>query len=168
MKTKFKILFTSICIFLLIVSIQGCRKSCRQGKLLKMEAEDGYSKLSSAEIAGEGYIRGGRDNSDIIISNTAVYDSIFNSQRPCGNVDFNAKVVLACSRYVNPNDGISANSNVFINNSIPQIKFRGSYSLHGQCKGSGIQSGHVIFYATIPKTFSTYQMVFDIRDANPH
>lgn len=168
MKTRFKILFTSICISLFLVSLNGCRKSCRQGKLLKMEAEDGYSKLSSAEIAGDGYILGGRNISDIIISNTAVYDSIFYSKRPCGNVDFSTKIVLACTRYLNQNDGVSANSNVFINNSSPEIKFRGSYSLHGQCKGSGLHSGHIIFYATIPKTFSSYPMIFDIRDANPH
>ncbi len=165
---KFKILFTSICISLLIVSIEGCRKSCRSGKLLKMEAEDGYSKLSSAEIAGDGYLLGGRDISDDIITNTLVYDSIFNSKRPCGNVDFNSKIVLACTRYVNPNDGINANSNVFVNNSSPIIKFRGSFTLHGQCKGSGLHIGHIIFYAAIPKTFSSYQMIFDIRDANPH
>lgn len=162
-----KFLINSICIILLLVAISGCKKHCRYGKLPKMNGGDGFSELTSAIIYEKGYMMGGRKDLDIIITNTTNYDSLLYSKRPCGNVDFNDKIIAASCRHVNPNDGIKINSKVYINTVTPTIKFRADYSLHNQCNGSGIQSYEVTFLAILLKAFSSHQIIYDIRDVNP-
>lgn len=132
-----------------------------------MEGGEGYGKLTSAEIPGKGFQRTGWNHYDFIITNTTDYDSIFNSQQPCGNVDFNNKIILVACRYINPNSGMESNSNVYVNTTTSAINFKVNYSLKDQCDGSGISSYGAIFYAVIPKAFNSYQMIYEIKDINP-
>lgn len=169
MKFSFKSLFCLTFILLMFLSNVSCRKACRYARLPKMNGGTGFTELVVAEIAGEGFqISGYTDNYNLVITSTSLYDSIFNFRRPCGEVDFNNRFIIVSSRYINPNNEMKINSQVYISKTIPTLKFRVDYSLRNQCDGSGITRHGALFYATIPNSFLGYQILYDIRDVNPY
>ena len=150
-----------------VFSLTACkREKCKFKELGPIECSEGFTEMEANIVATDAapLVNFGEEATYIITSEIE-YDSIFDSLRPFGDVNFSVNSVLGMEKYTDLGDDIRSQGFVCQNDNT--IRFTGEYSLKDQCSGSGINYRFVSFWAIIPRDTENRNVEFVFRDINP-
>jgi hypothetical protein len=160
-----------ISVFLMFLSLSGCKKECFNKSLGKFSCGDGYifvPETSYIEYRSSFvYV----DNKVLVIDDLETYKNTYptylGDSMPLGYIDFTKNSLLAVRIETSAGSGVSSQGGLCFDMAKNKWMFNIEYTLSGQCKGSGISSMTFAASLICPKLPAGAVVEFNARDINP-
>lgn len=160
-------------LFLLVVTLfvsSSCAKHCRNIAVPDIDCDKHYDEAQAEilyEPSADTYFNYDDPPINFFITDSITYDSIFNNNRPLGNINFDEQFIIGIYRITNEGFEVHKKAKVCAYEKENKLKLKVKFSVYSQCAGSNISHKPMTVWAILPIKYVNYNIEYEVIDINP-